>query len=329
MAKDILLEIKNLHTGFQSQYGLIPAVDGVSFDIQRGESVALVGESGCGKSVTALSILRLLEIPPAVIRADSIRFGDLDLQKLSDQEMRQIRGNEISMIFQEPMTSLNPLMSVGFQIGEALETHRHIKIKDTRQMVIKQLDDVGIPDAAARVDDYPHQMSGGMRQRVMIAMALSCDPNILIADEPTTALDVTIQAQILDLIARIQKERNMAMLLITHNMGIVAEVAQRVMVMYAGQIVEEAPVEAVFTQAAHPYTYGLLRSIPSGEQKGSQLNVIPGVVPSPLFFPKGCRFSPRCPFAQERCIVEVPDMTEIEFGRKVRCFFPLGRGANE
>ena len=329
MDTDILLEIKDLHTGFQSQYGVIPAVDGVTLKVHRGESVALVGESGSGKSVTALSILRLLDIPPAVIQADTIRYGDIDLQKLSDQEMRQIRGNEISMIFQEPMTSLNPLMTVGFQIGETLEIHRHIKLKDTRPFAIEKLENVGIPDPETRVDDYPHQMSGGMRQRVMIAMALSCDPDILIADEPTTALDVTIQAQILDLIARIQKKRNMAMLLITHNMGIVAEVAQRVMVMYAGQIVEEAPVEAIFTEAAHPYTYGLLNSIPSGEEKGTRLSVIPGMVPSPLFFPKGCRFNPRCPYAQERCRLESPEMTEIGPERKVRCFFPLMAGSHE
>jgi oligopeptide/dipeptide ABC transporter ATP-binding protein len=329
MDTDILLEIKDLHTGFQSQYGLIPAVDGVNLQIHHNESVALVGESGCGKSVTALSILRLLDIPPAVIRADAIRYGDTDLQKLSDQEMRQIRGNEISMIFQEPMTSLNPLMTVGYQIGETFETHRNIKLKNTRSLVINQLESVGIPDPAVRVDDYPHQMSGGMRQRVMIAMALSCDPKILIADEPTTALDVTIQAQILDLIARIQKERNMAMLLITHNMGIVAEVAQRVIVMYAGQIVEEAPVEMIFTKAAHPYTYGLLNSIPSSEQKGTRLNVIPGVVPSPLFYPKGCRFNPRCHYAQERCRIEPPEMSDIGPGRRVRCFFPLMAGSHE
>ncbi|MEA4812742.1 MAG: ABC transporter ATP-binding protein [Anaerolineaceae bacterium] len=329
MKDEILLNIKNLHTSFQTRHGLIPAVDGVSFNIKKGESVALVGESGSGKSVTALSILKLLAIPPAVIKADEIRYSDTDLLTLPDSKMRQVRGNEISMIFQEPMTSLNPLMTIGFQIGEALETHRHMRRKDTRQVVIDQLTSVGIADAANRVDEYPHQMSGGMRQRVMIAMALSCDPKILIADEPTTALDVTIQAQILDLIASIQKERQMAMLLITHNLGIVAEVAKRVMVMYAGQVVEEAPIEAIFNDSAHPYTSGLLKSIPSVEEKKEVLNVIPGIVPSPLFFPKGCRFHPRCPYARERCLNEVPPMTEFGKERKVRCFYPLAGGSHE
>ncbi|MGI6250091.1 MAG: ABC transporter ATP-binding protein [Anaerolineaceae bacterium] len=328
MKTDPILDIKNLKTGFRTRHGVVPAVDGVDLHIRKGESVALVGESGSGKSVTALSILRLLAIPPASIKADSMTYDGVELSKLSDREMRDIRGNKISMIFQEPMTSLNPLMTVGFQISEALETHRNLSRREARPIVIEQLDSVGIPDPQVRVDDYPHQMSGGMRQRVMIAMALSCNPNILIADEPTTALDVTIQAQILDLISSIQHDRKMAMLLITHNLGIVAEVAQRVLVMYGGQIMEEAPVEAIFNDAAHPYTHGLLSSIPSAEVKVPRLNVIPGVVPSPLFYPKGCRFHPRCKFAQEQCREEMPGITELSDGRKVRCFYPLSGGSH-
>lgn len=318
-----LLHIENLSTGFQSSAGFIPAVSGVSFDIQPGESLALVGESGSGKSVTALSILRLLASPPAVIEADSIRFDEIDLLALSDKDMRKVRGNEISMIFQEPMTSLNPLMPVGTQVAEAVALHMGLDHRKSFERAVDMLNHVGIPDAEKRAKEYPHQMSGGMRQRVMIAMALSCNPKLLIADEPTTALDVTIQAQILDLIGTLQKERNMAMLLITHNLGIVAEVADRVMVMYAGQIVESSPVVNIFTHPWHPYTHGLLNSIPSADVKVPVLNVIRGVVPSPMFFPKGCRFHPRCPYAQEQCALEPPPFTEVAPGHCVRCHYPL------
>ncbi len=318
-----LLHIQSLSTGFKSSDGYIPAVSDVSFDIDEGESVALVGESGCGKSVTALSILRLLQIPPAEIKAKEMIFEDIDLQALTIKEMRKVRGNRISMIFQEPMTSLNPLMPVGEQIAEAVKLHRGYNKTEAMKVAVEMLKKVGIPDTEKRAGEYPHQMSGGMRQRVMIAMALSCNPKLLIADEPTTALDVTIQAQILDLIGTLQKDSNMAMLLITHNLGIVAEVADRVMVMYAGQIVESSPVKNVFTHPWHPYTHGLLKSIPSADKKVPVLNVIKGVVPSPMFFPKGCRFNPRCPYATEKCVQEPPELMEVEPGHKVRCHFPL------
>lgn len=318
-----LLHVDNLNTGFQSSDGYIPAVDGVSFDIMKGESVALVGESGSGKSVTALSILRLLAIPPAKIKADAITLNDIDLTALDAAQMRKIRGNEISMIFQEPMSSLNPLLPIGFQVAEAVELHMHMNKREAKAYAVDMLRKVGIPAAEKRALEYPHQMSGGMRQRVMIAMALACNPELLIADEPTTALDVTIQAQILDLIGTLQRERNMAMLLITHNLGIVAEVAARVMVMYAGQIVETAETEAIFNHPRHPYTSGLLSSIPSADEKVAELNVIKGVVPSPMFFPKGCRFHPRCPYAQEQCRKEPPPFSEIEPNHRVRCWFPL------
>ena len=317
-----LLHIKSLSTGFKSSDGFIPAVSDVTFDINEGESVALVGESGSGKSVTALSILRLLQ-ENAVIEAEDIHFEEIDLQKLSKKEMRKVRGNRISMIFQEPMTSLNPLMPVGAQIAEAARLHMGYGKSDAAKHAVEMLKHVGIPDAEKRALEYPHQMSGGMRQRVMIAMALCCNPKLLIADEPTTALDVTIQAQILDLIGSLQKQSNMAMLLITHNLGIVAEVADRVMVMYAGQIVESSPVETVFTHPWHPYTHGLLKSIPSADEKVPVLNVIEGVVPSPLFFPKGCRFNPRCPYATEKCVKEAPELIEVEPGHLVRCHLPL------
>lgn len=323
MAMTKLLHVDNLNTGFQSSDGYIPAVDGVSFDIMKGESIALVGESGSGKSVTALSILRLLAIPPAKIKADAITLNDVDLTSLDAAQMRKIRGNEISMIFQEPMSSLNPLLPIGFQIAEAVELHMHMNKREAKEYAVDMLRKVGIPAAEKRALEYPHQMSGGMRQRVMIAMALACNPELLIADEPTTALDVTIQAQILDLIGTLQRERNMAMLLITHNLGIVAEVAARVMVMYAGQIVETAETEEIFNRPGHPYTSGLLSSIPSADEKVAELNVIKGVVPSPMFFPKGCRFHPRCPYAQEQCRKEPPPFSEIDPNHRVRCWFPL------
>lgn len=318
-----LLNVRNLNTGFNSVDGYIPAVTGVSFNIDMGECVALVGESGSGKSVTALSILRLLAIPPAKIEADEITFREADLLSFSNKEMRSIRGNEISMIFQEPMTSLNPLLTVGLQIAEVVELHLGYDKKEAMEYSIKMLEKVGIPDAKKRINEYPFQMSGGMCQRIMIAMSLACRPKLLIADEPTTALDVTIQAQILDLMSKLQKENSMAMLLITHNLGIVAEVAERVMVMYAGQIVESLDVEGVFKHPWHPYTHGLLTSIPSVDEKVETLNVIKGVVPNPLFFPKGCRFSPRCPYVKEKCRVEAPLFTEVKKGHWVRCHYPL------
>ena len=312
-----------MDSGFTSPQGFIPAVTGVSFDIKKGESVALVGESGCGKSVTAMSVMRLLESPPAVIEAKSLNYNGIDILSLKEKEMRAVRGNEISMIFQEPMTSLNPTLPIGFQIAEALRVHRGLKKKEAEAQAIEMLKKVGIPEAEKRSREYPHQMSGGMRQRVMIAIALACSPSLLIADEPTTALDVTIQAQILELIAELQKSTGMALLLITHNLGIVAQVADRVMVMYAGQIVEGTDTDSIFDRPSHPYTLGLLGSIPSADHKVDRLHIIKGVVPSPMFYPKGCRFAPRCPYAQEKCIAEQPELAEIAPGHVCRCHFPI------
>lgn len=320
---DRLLQIKNLCTSFHTSDGLVPAVDGVTLHVDRGETVAIVGESGSGKSVTALSVLRLIPIPPGEINAEYVRFEKTDLLQLTEDQMRRVRGNDISMIFQEPMTSLNPVLPVGFQITEALEVHRGLRGKSAREVTIDLLKRVGIPLPEKRIDEYPHQLSGGMRQRVMIAMALSCEPKLLIADEPTTALDVTIQAQILELLASLKDELGMSLMIITHNLGVVAEIAERVLVMYAGQIVEESPVKTLFKEPVHPYTHGLLRSIPSIEKKVPELAVIRGVVPSPMFYPKGCRFSPRCSWAKEKCSLESPDLEPIADKRAVRCWYPL------
>ena len=322
MDKDILLNVKELHTGFESPKGFILAVTGVSFDIARGESVALVGESGCGKSVTAMSVMQLLSVPPARIEAEEIKYNGQDLMKFSAGKMREIRGNEISMIFQEPMTSLNPILKIGFQIAESLRIHRGLNKKEAWDEAVNMLRKVGIPDPEKRVNEYPHQLSGGMRQRVMIAIALSCRPNLLIADEPTTALDVTIQAQILELIADLQEETGMSLLLITHNMGIVAQMADRVMVVYAGQIVESTDVDTIFDNPAHPYTIGLLESIPSADEKVKTLNITEGTVPSPMFYPKGCRFAPRCPYADEKCAAVQPSLSNIGNGHLCRCHYP-------
>lgn len=320
--KKMLLEVENLSTGFQTKHGMIQAVSDVSFKIKRGESVALVGESGCGKSVTALSVIRLLACPPAVITADKIEFDGQNVLELDHEHMRHVRGNEMAMIFQEPMTSLNPVFRVNQQIAEALELHKGMSRKEALDYAVKMIAAVGIPDAAKRATEYPHQMSGGMRQRIMIAMALSCDPKLLIADEPTTALDVTIQAQIMELIAEQQRKRNMALLLITHNLGVVAEVADRVLVMYAGQIVESADVATIFEHPQHPYTNGLLNSIPSADKKNKELYIIEGSVPSPLFFSKACRFNPRCPYCDEMCRTQQPPLMELASGHHVRCWHP-------
>jgi len=318
-----MMQVKNLHINFKTPDGIVPAVTGVSFSIAPGESVALVGESGSGKSVTAMSCMRLLASPPASVKADIMKFEGMDLLSLSMDDMRKVRGNDMSMIFQEPMTSLNPLLTIGYQIAEAASLHLGLLGAEASLYAIQMLERVGIPDAAKRAKEYPHQMSGGMRQRVMIAMALSCNPRLLIADEPTTALDVTIQAQILKLIDDLQKEIGMALLLITHNLGIVAQKTERIMVMYAGQIVESAATNNVFINPAHPYTDGLLRSIPCAERKVKRLNVISGVVPSPMFFPKGCRFSPRCPNTKDHCVETPPDLIELSPGHMVRCHYPL------
>ena len=299
-----LLEVKNLHTHFPTRAGLVRAVDGVSFFIDRGELLGLVGESGCGKSMTALSVMRLIA-PPGKIVGGEIVFDGRDLLKLSNREMRDIRGNDIAMIFQDPMTSLNPVFTVGEQIAEALRLHRGLSRKEARKAAVAAMREVAIPDPELRVDDYPHQLSGGMRQRIMIAMALACDPELLIADEPTTALDVTIQAQILELLNNLRKTHDLAVLLITHDLGVVAEVADRVAVMYTGKIVEESPVDELFAQPKHPYTEGLLRSVPKltmkDVAKSERLRTIEGVVPKPTALPSGCHFEPRCPYRMPRC----------------------------
>jgi oligopeptide/dipeptide ABC transporter ATP-binding protein len=301
MTEGPLLRVDDLRTHFFTDAGVARAVDGVSFEISQGKTLAVVGESGCGKSVTSLSIMRLIPDPPGKIVSGSIAFDGTDLLKLSAPKMRGMRGNNISMIFQEPMTSLNPVFRIGGQIASAIRVHRDVSKQEARNQAIELLDKVGIPAPESRVDDYPHQLSGGMRQRVMIAMALACGPKLLIADEPTTALDVTIQAQILELLQALQAETGMAMLLITHNLGIVADVADDVAIMYAGKIVEQGPVHGVFKAPKHPYTIGLFKSLPSLHPHGERLSTIKGQVPAATRFPEGCRFHPRCPYAMDVC----------------------------
>jgi oligopeptide/dipeptide ABC transporter ATP-binding protein len=315
-----LLQIQDLKTHFFTDDGVVRAVDGVSYELGERETLAVVGESGSGKSVTALSILRLVADPPGRIVGGRIVFKGRDLAALSATEMRKIRGKEISMIFQEPMTSLNPVYTCGEQIMEALVLHERIDRKTARARAVEMLQLVGIPLPDQRVDEYPHQMSGGMRQRVMIAMALACHPAILIADEPTTALDVTIQAQILELLKRLQAELGMAVLLITHDLGVVAETADRMAVMYAGQVVEYCHVEAAFRRTLHPYTAGLLASLPRLGDKRATLRVIPGNVPNPARFPLGCRFHPRCPVAQDRCRSQEPPVLTFDGSHQSRCW---------
>jgi peptide/nickel transport system ATP-binding protein len=317
-----LLEVNDLQTQFPTRSGLVRAVDGVSFHLDRGELLGLVGESGCGKSITALSVMRLIS-PPGKIVNGEILFDGKDLLKLSDAEMRQMRGDDIAMIFQDPMTSLNPVFTVGEQIAEALRLHRKLSGREARQATIEAMREVAIPDPARRFKDYPHQLSGGMRQRVMIAMALACNPKLLIADEPTTALDVTIQAQILELLDELRKQRELAVLLITHDLGVVAEVADRVAVMYTGRIVEQSPVDELFARPKHPYTEGLLRSVPklTSEHvvRKERLETIEGVVPRPTDLPPGCHFAPRCPHRMPRCTQEDIPLYELDGGVTVRC----------
>jgi oligopeptide/dipeptide ABC transporter ATP-binding protein len=324
-----LLRVRDLKTYFVTEHGsgTARAVDGVSFDVQPGETLGIVGESGCGKTVTSLSILRLIPEPPGHIRPGSfIEFEGRNILTLEPRELRAVRGNQIAMIFQEPMTSLNPVFTVGDQIAEAAIVHQHVTRAAARRRAIEMLQLVGIPDPAERVDHYPHQMSGGMRQRVMIAMALVCHPKLLIADEPTTALDVTIQAQILELLERLQAELGMAVMLITHDLGVVAGTADRVVVMYAGQVVEQAPTPELFARPAHPYTEGLLASVPrldaprptagGGGGTRGRLHSIPGQVPAATAWPDGCRFHPRCPYAWDRCRAEEPPLLDADQGRE-------------
>ena len=306
-----LLRVRDLKTYFVTEHGrgTARAVDGVSFELHAGETLGIVGESGCGKTVTSLSILRLIPEPPGHIRPGSvIEFEGRNLLALAPPELRAIRGNQIAMVFQEPMTSLNPVFTIGDQVGEAAIIHQGLSRKAARARAIEMLTLVGIPDPAQRVDDYPHQLSGGMRQRVMIAMALVCHPKVLIADEPTTALDVTIQAQILELLERLQAELGMAVLLITHDLGVVAGQADRVVVMYAGQVVETAPTTALFDQPLHPYTEGLMAAVPRIDAPKSRLQAIPGQVPAATAWPSGCRFHPRCPHAWTKCKIEEPPL---------------------
>lgn len=330
MKEGKLLAIKDLVVQFRTENGVLKALDGVNLEIYRGETLGVVGESGSGKSVTALSIMRLLAKPAGQIQSGSILFEGQDLVNMSERELRKLRGNRISMIFQEPMTSLNPVFTVGDQIMEAIRLHQGLNKKDALKKAIEMLDLVGISSAKDRVHNYPHQMSGGMRQRVMIAMALSCKPDLLIADEPTTALDVTIQAQIMELLSNLQKEFGMGIILITHDLGVVAETCDRVAVMYAGQIVEEASIDQIFKDPRHPYTLGLLRSVPGfleneltlGPDKKPRLRTIPGMVPNLFDIGRGCRFFDRCFNKKNNCIEHSIGLTETE-NRSVRCLYPV------
>ena len=315
----MLLEVKDLETEFKVKRGTVKAVNGVSFEVDKGEILAVVGESGSGKSVTSLSVMGLIRDPGRVAGGE-ILFNGENLLKKSTKEMQAVRGDKISMIFQEPMTSLNPVYRVKDQIMETILTHTTMNKKEALKRAIEMLDLVGIPAPEQRVNDYPHQMSGGMRQRVMIAMALACDPELLIADEPATALDVTIQAQILDLINRLREKLGMAVLLITHDLGVVAETADKVVVMYCGRVVEQATVEQLFTKPLHPYTQGLLDSIPKMDEDRERLYMIKGIVPDPIHLPKGCSFADRCDKCMEKCREHMPKLSVTEDGRKVRCF---------
>jgi oligopeptide transport system ATP-binding protein len=322
MAK--LLEVRNLKTQFFTQDGVVHAVNGISYEVAQGETVAIVGESGSGKSVGVMSLIRLIPEPPGKIVDGEVWFDGQDLLKLKEEELRRIRGNRIAMIFQDPMTSLNPVLTIGRQITESIELHMRFNREEARRRAVELLELVGIPGASSRLDDYPHQFSGGMRQRVMIAMGLSCNPQLLIADEPTTALDVTIQAQIVDLVERLKEELGMAIIWITHDLGVVAGMADRVLVMYSGFIVEEADVDALYAQPRHPYTLGLLRSIPRldlGRQK--RLIPIEGLPPDLLDPPSHCPFAPRCPFSIEKCWAENPPLMEVGPGHRSACWVDI------
>jgi oligopeptide/dipeptide ABC transporter ATP-binding protein len=321
-----ILKVRNLSTCFRTDRGTVTAVDDVSFDLMPGETLGIVGESGCGKTVTSKSIMRLLPTRTSFFKpGSSIEFEGKNLAFLPESDMRQVRGNRIAMIFQEPMTSLNPVFTVGWQLEEALKYHSKLDRAGRRARALEMLKLVDMPSPLQRLDEYPHQLSGGMRQRVMIAIALCCEPDILIADEPTTALDVTIQAQILELMDNLRKRLNTAIMLITHNLGVVAQVCDRVIVMYAGRVIEQAPVRDLFHRPQHPYTRALLTSIPKagGKQKGARLPAIDGIVPSLFDLPKGCRFNNRCAFSAPRCISEEPQLTADASGRLVRCHTPL------
>ncbi len=316
-----LLEVKNLKTQFFTQDGIVHAVNGVSFHVEEGETLGIVGESGCGKSVSVLSVMRLIPQPPGKIVGGEVLFDGRDLLKVSDDEIRQVRGNKIAMVFQDPMTSLNPVLTIGRQIGEALELHLNMGRQEARKRSAELLSMVGIPQAEERLDDYPHQFSGGMRQRAMIAMALACNPRLLIADEPTTALDVTIQAQIVDLVKRLRDEIGMAIIWITHDLGVVAGIANRMMVMYAGFVVEEASVKEIYANPRHPYTLGLLGSLPRlDEVRREKLTSIEGLPPDLISLPKGCPFEPRCVYAIDRCQEERPELEPVGPRHRIACW---------
>ena len=317
---EYLLEVKDLHTSFFTEEGIVRAVDGVSFTVKPGEIVGVVGESGCGKSVVSQSIMRLVAYPPGKIVGGEILYKGQDLLKKSKQEMRKIRGNDIALIFQEPMTSFTPVYTIGDQICEAIRLHQGVNKKEAEKKAAEMLKLVGIPRAADILKEYPHRLSGGMRQRAMIAMALSCNPNLLIADEPTTALDVTIQAQILELMKDLQQKINTAIIFITHDLGVIAEMAQHVLVMYAGKVVEDASIESLFAEPLHPYTVGLINSKPKLHEERELLEFIPGAVPNPVEMPEGCPFHPRCPKVMDVCCEKMPEVTEVKPGHLVRCW---------
>lgn len=319
MNEQVLLDIQELKTYFYTDSGVVPSVDGVSFQINKGETIGIVGESGSGKSVTSLSIMGLVG-KPGKVTGGKILFDGQDLVTVSNREMRRIRGNEIAMIFQEPLTSLNPVFTVGFQVAEAIRLHQKADKEEAKKKTIELLKKVGIPRPDKVYSSYPHSLSGGMRQRVMIAMALSCNPKLLIADEPTTALDVTIQAQILHLMRELIRDNGTSIILITHDLGVVAEMVDRVIVMYAGQVVEQTDVFTLFSKPRHPYTLGLLKSTPKIHELKDELESIEGTVPNPGNMPKGCRFAPRCPYAMDKCVTEAPRLEEMNPGHQVRCW---------
>jgi oligopeptide transport system ATP-binding protein len=316
-----LLEVDDLHVEFRTDYGVVHAVNGISYTLSAGETLAILGESGCGKSVSAQTIMGILDSPPGFVTGGEIRYRGRDLLTMSAKEQRDIRGEEISIVFQDALSSLNPVFSVGMQIGEMFRRHRGSSRKDAKKAAIELMDRVRIPSAKERVNDYPHQFSGGMRQRVMIAMAIALDPAILIADEPTTALDVTVQAQIMDLLAELQRETGMGLILITHDLAVVGEIADRIAVMYAGRIVETGATDAVFSAPAMPYTEGLMASIARVDQKGQRLNPIVGAPPNLAHLPSGCPFHPRCPRATARCATELPALREVVPGRRSACHY--------
>jgi len=325
--KSVILDVQNLRTQFSTDDGLVQAVNGISLSLREGETLGIVGESGCGKSVSMLSVMRLLHVPPAKISADRLYFMETDIMALSKEEMRNVRGSQIAMIFQDPMTSLNPVLTIGFQLIEPLQLHLGLADDAAAKRGSELLEMVGIPDSASRLDDYPHQFSGGMRQRAMIAMALACNPAILIADEPTTALDVTIQAQIVELIKRLQDQIGMALIWITHDLGVVAGLADRVVVMYAGYIVESASVDELYGQPRHPYTAALLRSLPRMDGSvGEDLESIKGLPPDLIQLPTGCPFAARCTFVQDKCREENPLLEEVSPQHKIACWIDVDTG---